>query len=213
MQSRVESGELNMRSALWIYQQTFIFREIKMRLLLLVPLLLGLSVANASTMTIDFDDPNLPFSGNEEGFTTQGFSFTFFPVPIPLPPAYINNGSLLFCPDCSMAMESTTEDTFSLHSFDGYALDYSLSDYKVLEVTGFFEGGGTVVTSFPIILDTFQLFDVNWDSLVRVEFDNLGPGPSAVDNIVVSTVPIPAAVWLFGSGLGLLGWIRRRKTA
>jgi hypothetical protein len=33
-----------------------------------------------------------------------------------------------------------------------------------------------------------------------------------VDNIVVSTVPIPAAVWLFGSALAGLGWIRRKQT-
>lgn len=31
------------------------------------------------------------------------------------------------------------------------------------------------------------------------------------DGIAVTTVPVPAAVWLFGSSLGLLGWVRRRS--
>ena len=31
-------------------------------------------------------------------------------------------------------------------------------------------------------------------------------------DVFSSVVPIPAAVWLFGSGLGLLGWFRRRQS-
>lgn len=42
----------------------------------------------------------------------------------------------------------------------------------------------------------------------EIDFGDFGTisGPTAV-------VPIPAAVWLFGSALGLLGWIRKRKAA
>jgi len=36
--------------------------------------------------------------------------------------------------------------------------------------------------------------------------------PQFTMNFTVSEVPVPAAVWLFASGLGLLGWLRRKKS-
>jgi hypothetical protein len=31
--------------------------------------------------------------------------------------------------------------------------------------------------------------------------------------IIINPVPVPGAVWLFGSAIGLLGWVRRRRAA
>ena len=38
--------------------------------------------------------------------------------------------------------------------------------------------------------------------------------PHDMDQIrILTAVPVPAAVWLFGSALGMLGWMRRRGAA
>jgi len=34
-----------------------------------------------------------------------------------------------------------------------------------------------------------------------------------VDNVSISVVPVPAAVWLFGSALAGMGWLRRKQAA
>jgi hypothetical protein len=44
------------------------------------------------------------------------------------------------------------------------------------------------------------------------DFLNGGSSVAELSNVrAFSTVPVPAAVWLFGSALGALGWVRRRK--
>ena len=53
---------------------------------------------------------------------------------------------------------------------------------------------------------------------MTVEIDLLAGNYAAFDNIAitasdVSAVPIPPAVWLFGSALGLLGWMKRGQAA
>jgi hypothetical protein len=48
--------------------------------------------------------------------------------------------------------------------------------------------------------------DWRWELNYQVDFS----GSTDVLTATVAAVPIPAAVWLFGSGLGLLGWVRRK---
>ena len=96
-------------------------------------------------------------------------------------------------------------------------------------VTGNLIGGGTVSSTVDLDLisdgiggaDDFEtfLFDSQWSNLWYVKFyatRQVADGTLTYvnfDNIVVSTVPIPPAIWLFGSGLlGLVGMARRKKT-
>ncbi len=51
--------------------------------------------------------------------------------------------------------------------------------------------------------DLTAISTVNGESaMVQKKFEGVG--------LVVNPIPVPAAAWLFGSALGLLGWLRRR---
>jgi hypothetical protein len=59
--------------------------------------------------------------------------------------------------------------------------------------------------------DMFDNGVIEWTSLLSVSIEAHN-GAGSIDNIVISQVPVPAALWLFGSALAGLGWLRRKQT-
>lgn len=69
------------------------------------------------------------------------------------------------------------------------------------------------VAALNLALANLGLFrnNVNDRAEVRLHFTP-DAGTNQPSKITATIVPVPAAAWLFGSALGLLGWIRRRAT-
>ena len=56
-----------------------------------------------------------------------------------------------------------------------------------------------------------RLFGGGWNSLFKELDSTNGNVPVEFARFSTAVVPIPAAAWLFGSALGILVWIRRRR--
>jgi hypothetical protein len=124
----------------------------------------------------------------------------------------------------------TTINIFQINggAFGAFAIDLSENCLAVCGstqgvITGTKAGGGTVSMSYTLddILgsQTFDLlgFNSEFGNITNLSWTTAGLGlRTQLDNISLSTspVPLPAAVWFFGSGLlGLVGIARRKKTA
>lgn len=178
-----------------------------MRLFILFVFAASAISAQATTTTLDFD--HVTETGTvvfEEGYKVENNSGFLANVPI-------SGGIGLGVAGGPAELTQVGGGTFSIFSMDVW--EDAAGDG--INVTGYLLGGGTVGTTFtatgPAVAN--YSFGSEWQNLTLVEFATFSSSgsPAIIDNIVVSAVPAPAAVWLFGSALAGLAWLRRRSGA
>lgn len=111
----------------------------------------------------------------------------------------------------TLTLTNDAGNPFFLQSLDASSLTNATG---TLTVSGSYVGGGTFtqVLNLTSALTTYNAASPGALSSLDISFDGSADFPPFdLDNIVVNAIPIPAAVWLFASGLGALGWFRRRS--
>ena len=196
---------------------------ITIRLLIANALLAFAGLASAAPVILDFEDT--PYENDTFDFPFVHKGFVIDPGLSASMPAITGGPDkhLVICGWCTTGTEgiSISSDLglrFELTSMDISFFEDSEAGITPLTgtVTGHLASGATLTQA---IVGGVMNFDSSWSKLasVDIEFDtNVASVPpylaGAIDDIHVSEVPVPAAVWLFVSALGGLGWMRRRQT-
>ena len=196
-----------------------------MRHALGVILLLVFGSAQASTVTVDFEEFNI---GDSAGglvelppLQSQGYNVSGF---VALEPGEILIGTNTGTKSFGGTESALGQDSFGVvvqvlfERSDGS--EFAINSLDLLlesdpsgstSITGTLAGGGSANLGVPVGTGDW----LSLESVVfRAEGNGFGFGFATVeiDNINVSAVPVPAAVWLFGSALAGLGWMRRKQT-
>jgi hypothetical protein len=187
--------------------------------------------AQAAPVTIDFEEFNIGDGGGSVFDTpilaSQGYEFTGDGGPGgPFTSTEVMTGTNTggtnayggslaafgqdgFNVHVDVKLERADGGAFAIHNLDLF-MDTDPDGW--MQISGSLAGGGgTSLLGVPV-------GPGDWLNLTSVTFYaegngfGFGGGTVELDNIVVSAVPIPAAVWLFGSALAGLGWMRRKQT-
>lgn len=197
-----------------------------MKKLLTLAALVMVGPAQADIITIDFDD-TLPTYFNLPTYQEDGFTLTSdtpdstliddnntVRQSIGIFSGGTDSQSMFWGANGQVSTLGLSSDlglTFDVLSLDASSLYNSAG---VLNLSGTLAGGGTVTEDINLTgaITTYNLSNMIGLTDLSISFDGtVYDAPYDLDNISISAIPIPAAVWLFGSALvGLFGWSRRR---
>jgi hypothetical protein len=172
----------------------------------------------ASAVTLDFSDvpPGQLIETNEYGgvsasFIYEGYKFfSYSEEDFYLP---LLQGAAVACSDpvaCTgISMVATDyESEFDLYGFEA---NYFPSPYD-LTVTGYYGDGNLLFTETFRIDSSRKLIEFTASGLTRLDFTSANSPAIILNSVSVSAIPVPASVWLFGSALTGLGWLRRKQS-
>jgi hypothetical protein len=173
----------------------------------------GVSLA-VTTTVIDFEE-FADGTSVTDPIISKGFILDPSVSGVPPVIATSPDNHMIFCGWCTDGVEGISIYSQAGVSFELDSLDAeSNGELFTGQVIGYLEGGAIISQDFSTI-GTIN-FDQTWVDLTSIDIlFNLTSGPAtfvvpSVDNITLQAVPVPAAVWLFGSALVGLGWFRRK---
>lgn len=182
-----------------------------------------LFVFNVNASVITFDPPPLPTGSRlVSDYTENGVSFTGSFAHSSTDSGRVWNdstGYLAFLYGSSLRIEMLNSSLFSLGAIDLAEYSSVFREPRTITFTGYYSSGLSVSQSFTIDglfdgvggIDDFETFSFGTEfrNLAYVELNTV---IFSMDNLEINAVPIPAAAWLFSSGvIALLGIARRKK--
>jgi hypothetical protein len=200
-----------------------------MRLFFFTVLCLCSVAVNAATVTIDFEELPEQYLGGSGTVLSKGYEISGYTTglfgPGDMGIVTGQNGTLVFSgiaeisysqdsfgPGVNYTISREDDTAFAIYSLDLLATGPT----TVGSITGTKAGGGYVFGTSDSLFGTGDWLNVTSVSLF-IQGDGFTyccQASGELDNIVVgAAVPVPAAVWLFGSALAGLGWMRRKQGA
>lgn len=178
--------------------------------------LYGFSVGDVVRGTFRVNNTDTPYSSTSEINVYEDLSlFVRFTVETA-------GGALLYSSDTAadyigLKLEDNHDNKHDKLEFEDLSSRAGLtrsggytSAYEKLKIKLEDDGQDAIDSIIPYRDPTMTAMDWDKKREFELKFKSGGEEVQLKGDISAFVVPVPAAVWLFGSGLGLLGWMRRK---